>query len=282
MAQFLDGTGLGRVWTRMKTYIATAIGGKADKVSSPTTGNFAGLDVNGNITDSGSKASDFATSSAVSGKMDVDGSNAGPGIYMNNTTKFSINQNTNSGTNGAAAFGQNTRALSIGSFAEGYGADGYIQSSGPGSHAEGYVSSTNGKIIASGSGSHAEGSGTCACATGAHSEGCRTIASGNYSHAEGYNTNASGNYSHAGYDTSYAYGDGSFVHARKGAARNASQVVFGFLDSTSHSPRYSSMTANSSSARQKNSIFSINHNTITHGSNQYGDPPHNNESESRY
>ena len=35
------------------------ITGKADKVSGATTGNFAGLDANGNIVDSGSKASDF-------------------------------------------------------------------------------------------------------------------------------------------------------------------------------------------------------------------------------
>ena len=35
------------------------ISGKADKVSSATNGNFAGLDANGNLTDSGSKASDF-------------------------------------------------------------------------------------------------------------------------------------------------------------------------------------------------------------------------------
>jgi hypothetical protein len=35
---------------------------KADKVSSATNGNFAGLDANGNLTDSGKKASDFATS----------------------------------------------------------------------------------------------------------------------------------------------------------------------------------------------------------------------------
>ncbi len=39
------------------------ISGKADKVTSPTSGDFAGLDSNGNLTDSGSKASDFATSS---------------------------------------------------------------------------------------------------------------------------------------------------------------------------------------------------------------------------
>jgi hypothetical protein len=35
------------------------ISGKADKVSNATAGNFAGLDANGNLVDSGSKASDF-------------------------------------------------------------------------------------------------------------------------------------------------------------------------------------------------------------------------------
>jgi hypothetical protein len=35
------------------------IGGKADKVSGATEGNFAGLDANGNLVDSGKKASDF-------------------------------------------------------------------------------------------------------------------------------------------------------------------------------------------------------------------------------
>src|SRR4051812_5270591 len=39
------------------------ITGKADKVSSPTTGDFAALDVNGNLTDSGHKHSDYAGSS---------------------------------------------------------------------------------------------------------------------------------------------------------------------------------------------------------------------------
>ena len=37
------------------------ISGKADKVSGATSGNFAGLDSNGNLTDSGKKAADFAT-----------------------------------------------------------------------------------------------------------------------------------------------------------------------------------------------------------------------------
>lgn len=41
--------------------ILADVANKADKVSSATSGNFAGLDSNGNLTDSGSKASDFAT-----------------------------------------------------------------------------------------------------------------------------------------------------------------------------------------------------------------------------
>lgn len=42
--------------------------GKADKVESATAGNFAALDSNGNLTDSGKKASDFITD--ISGKAD--------------------------------------------------------------------------------------------------------------------------------------------------------------------------------------------------------------------
>lgn len=39
--------------------LSTSLGNKADKVSNATGGNFAGLDANGNLTDSGSKAADF-------------------------------------------------------------------------------------------------------------------------------------------------------------------------------------------------------------------------------
>lgn len=39
--------------------------GKADKVSGATNGNFAGLDANGNLTDSGSKAADFKTKQTI-------------------------------------------------------------------------------------------------------------------------------------------------------------------------------------------------------------------------
>lgn len=46
---------------KMASDISTLSSSKADKVASATSGNFAGLDANGNLTDSGSKASDFAT-----------------------------------------------------------------------------------------------------------------------------------------------------------------------------------------------------------------------------
>ena len=53
------------------------ISGKADKVSGATNGNFAGLDANGNLIDSGKKASDFGTySKPISGipKTDLESS----------------------------------------------------------------------------------------------------------------------------------------------------------------------------------------------------------------
>ena len=46
------------------------VANKADKVTGAVSGNFAGLDSNGNLTDSGSKASDFLTASDITGKQD--------------------------------------------------------------------------------------------------------------------------------------------------------------------------------------------------------------------
>ena len=56
------------------------ISGKADKVPSATNGNLAGLDANGNLTDSGKKAADFATA-AQGGKADT----AIQGVKVNGT-----------------------------------------------------------------------------------------------------------------------------------------------------------------------------------------------------
>lgn len=49
---------LDSLWTKIKNLVSP----KADKVTGATNGNFAGLDSNGNLTDSGKKSSDFATS----------------------------------------------------------------------------------------------------------------------------------------------------------------------------------------------------------------------------
>ena len=59
---------------------ASDIADKADKVSGATADNFAGLDANGNLKDSGSKASDFATA-AQGGKADT----AIQGVKVNGT-----------------------------------------------------------------------------------------------------------------------------------------------------------------------------------------------------
>lgn len=67
--------------TTDNTINADAIAGKADKVSGATSGNFAGLDSNGNLTDSGSKAADFATA-AQGSKADM----ALQGIKLNGDT----------------------------------------------------------------------------------------------------------------------------------------------------------------------------------------------------
>lgn len=62
------------------------ITGKADKVSNPTSGNFAGLDSNGNLTDSGSKASDFVTST----RAIPSGGNAGQVLKKVSATDYDV------------------------------------------------------------------------------------------------------------------------------------------------------------------------------------------------
>ena len=52
-------------WQRIDVQPHQDISGKADKVTSATNGNFAGLNSSGNLIDSGKKASDFVLTSAV-------------------------------------------------------------------------------------------------------------------------------------------------------------------------------------------------------------------------
>lgn len=57
---------LGWLQGEVSSDISTSAGAKADKVSSATDNNFAALDSNGNLKDSGKKAADFVAASAIS------------------------------------------------------------------------------------------------------------------------------------------------------------------------------------------------------------------------
>lgn len=66
---------------------------KADRVSGATNGNFAGLNVNGNLTDSGKKASDFVLSTAVgtaaAKNVPSSGNASSTQVVMGNDTRLS-------------------------------------------------------------------------------------------------------------------------------------------------------------------------------------------------
>lgn len=79
--------------------------GKADKVANATNGNFAGLDANGNLVDSGKKASDFLTEHQdISGKVEKE---AGKGLSTNDYTDEEKLKNANN----ASAISDLNRAL---------------------------------------------------------------------------------------------------------------------------------------------------------------------------
>lgn len=75
---YLDSNGLLYFWGLLKNWVnsqgflkSSNITSKADKVTGATNGNFAGLDANGNLVDSGHKHSDYLTSHQdISGKVD--------------------------------------------------------------------------------------------------------------------------------------------------------------------------------------------------------------------
>lgn len=99
----LDGTG-------------TNVGKKADKVTDATSGNFAGLDVNGNLTDSGKKAADFATAS-----HNHDASNVNSGTFATARIPNLAASKITSGTFGVARGGTGASTLTSGSYLVGNG-----------------------------------------------------------------------------------------------------------------------------------------------------------------
>lgn len=182
---------------------------KADKVSGATNGNFAALDSNGNLKDSGNKASDFLTSHQdISGKADL--TVIAPAFddtetyyvdamvtYNGKLYQFAFAHLPNSGWDSSKV-----TEIDVGTWlrttAMRQGLD-YVTAGqkanttlGDNATAEGF------NTTASGDDCHAEGGSTTASGVRSHAEGDYTTASGNYSHAEGSYTTASGSCSHAG------------------------------------------------------------------------------------
>lgn len=190
------------------------ISGKADKVSNATNGNFASLDANGNLIDSGHSHNDYLTDHQdISGKADK----------TDTVLETTLSRGRLSGsTVGAAsyAFGVDVTASGQNSHAEGYG----TTASNPNAHAEG------GSTTASGVNSHAEGAGTTAGGQNSHAEGGVTTASGQNSHAEGGNSIASGANSHAEGGGTTASGVSSHAEGGSTIANCTYQHVFGLYN----------------------------------------------------
>lgn len=77
-----------------QTEVEGALGGlntsKVDKVSNATDGNFAGLDANGNLTNSGKKASDFATAQGLADEAATRSAMGAKNLFNNNMTSETI------------------------------------------------------------------------------------------------------------------------------------------------------------------------------------------------
>ena len=87
------------------------LGDKADKVESATNGNFAGLDANGNLKDSGKKASDFGTADEIADIVNVYGAKNLIPYPWNQTTKTSGGVTwTDNGDGSLTVNGTNTTA----------------------------------------------------------------------------------------------------------------------------------------------------------------------------
>ena len=91
----------------------TDLSDKADKVDGATNGNLAGLDSNGNLTDSGIAASDVATQSDLSGKQDT--LTPGSNVTITNNVISATDTNTHRPiqVGGSQILGDNTDPLNF-------------------------------------------------------------------------------------------------------------------------------------------------------------------------
>lgn len=89
-----------------ETGLNNALGGKADKISGGTVGDFVSINTNGNIIDSGKKASDFATAAQGAAadnavkdvKLSIDGGTASSIVDLNKSAEISIAEGSTNGT----------------------------------------------------------------------------------------------------------------------------------------------------------------------------------------
>lgn len=89
-----------------ETALNNALGGKADKISGGTVGDFVSIDTNGNIIDSGKKASDFATAAQGTAaqnavkdvKLSIDGDTETSIVDSNKSATISIAEGSTDGT----------------------------------------------------------------------------------------------------------------------------------------------------------------------------------------
>lgn len=166
---------------------------KADKVTNATNGNFAGLDANGNLTDSGVSAASLLVIDDTAGTGDTDRVWSADKLTTELAAKApTANPVFTDSINMGRVLGSTVGANSV---------------------------AAGGDVIASGSVSHAEGVGTTASGVYSHAEGSGTTASGGSSHAEGSGATASGYYSHAeGYGGTYISDGIAYTSGAIGAA----------------------------------------------------------------
>lgn len=235
--------------------IVTALNQRAYKVSGATANNFAALTANGDLKDSGKKASDFATAQDIYGKADktdtVLNTTLSRGRKANTTVgeaSFAFGYNVEASAYCAHAEGGGTTASAALAHAEGAGttaSETYAHAEGASTTASGYASHAEGTTTTASDGAahaeggsteatayaaHAEGASTHATNSGAHSEGNSTVASGAYSHAEGLSTTASGAYAHSEGGNTTASGLMSHAEGAYTVANHAMQSVFGLYN----------------------------------------------------
>ena len=174
---------------------------KADKVTEATAGNFAGLDENGNLTDSGAKPSDYAHKSDT---------------VLSNTLSMGRKENTTVGVS-STALGSSVEASGLRAFACGQS----TKATNTSCHAEGIATE------ATGAGAHSEGTNTKATGDYSHSQNYYSKATGYASSASGYRTTASGQYSNTQGSNTTASGSASDANGICTTANHESQHAFG-------------------------------------------------------